>query len=116
MHNYWKNRKQVELDHNQNGYVHMCTALGEYFNGVFSTHTYTQLALAVYSRSPAAFEALQSFNILQLPSTTTLKSCMKSNKEGPGECAQRLAEERKLYDARVEWHRNSDAIKVPSTE
>ena len=41
---------------------------------------------------------------------------MKSNKEGPGECAQRLAEERKLYDARVEWHRNSGAKFPPLSE
>ena len=30
--------------------------------------------LAVFSRSPAAYEALKSFNILQLPSQATLQS------------------------------------------
>ena len=31
------------------------------------------VALAVYLRSPAAYEALKSFNILQLPSQSTLR-------------------------------------------
>ena len=62
------------------------------------------IALAVYSRSPAAYEALQSFSILQLPSATTLKSYTKSNKEAPGDCARRLAEERALYDAQAQQH------------
>lgn len=70
----------------------------------------------MYSRSPAAFEALQSFKILQLPSTATLKSYTKSNKEAPGECAKRLAEERKLYDARVQWYRESGAKFPPLSE
>ena len=62
------------------------------------------VALAVYSRSPSAYEALQSFNILQLPGTTTLKSYTRSNKEAPGECSRRLADERVLYDALVQQH------------
>lgn len=41
---------------------------------------------------------------------------MKSNKEGPGECAQSLAEERKLYDARIQWHRSSGAKFPPLSE
>lgn len=35
---------------------------------------YTLLALAVYSRSPAAYEALKSFGILQLPARSTLQA------------------------------------------
>ena len=63
-------------------------------------------AFAVYSRSPAAFEALSSFKILQLhvPSSTTLKSYVQSNKEAPAECANRLAHERSLYNAQVKEH------------
>lgn len=32
------------------------------------------IALAVFTRSPAAYDALQSFNILQLPSRSTLQA------------------------------------------
>ena len=32
------------------------------------------LALAVYSRSPAAYDALKSFNILRLPSRSTMQA------------------------------------------
>ena len=39
----------------------------------WSTITY-RLALAIYSRSPSAYEALKSFKILQLPSSSSLKS------------------------------------------
>ena len=59
------------------------------------------IALAVYCRSPAAFEALSSFKLLQLPGVYTLKSFTRSNKEDPGECANRLAHERAMYDDRV---------------
>lgn len=43
------------------------------------------MALAVYCRSPAAYEALSSFNILQLPSTASLKTYRSvfHQKEGP---------------------------------
>ena len=32
------------------------------------------LALAIYSRSPAAYDALKSFNILNLPSRSTMQA------------------------------------------
>ena len=63
-------------------------------------------ALAIYCRSPAAFEALSSFKLLQLPGAYTLKRYTRSNKEDPGECDKRLAHEREMYD-----ERRSDAIK-----
>ena len=44
-----------------------------------------RMCLAVYTRSPAAYEALSSFNILQLPSVSRMKSFTGANyqKEGP---------------------------------
>lgn len=65
---------------------------------------YCRAALAVYSRSPAAFEALRDFNILQLPGVSTLKSFVRSNKEAPGECVKRLATERNHYNIRIQEH------------
>lgn len=61
-------------------------------------------ALAVYTRSPAAYEALSSFHLLQLPSAGTLKTYTRSNLEVCGEVEGRLAEERAKYDARVAEH------------
>ena len=49
----------------------------------WSTVTY-RIALAVYIRSPAAYEALRSFKILQLPSVTTLKTFKGPRLHQPG--------------------------------
>ena len=42
------------------------------------------IALAVYTRSPAAYEALKSFGILQLPSRSTLQSYTGAFLHDPG--------------------------------
>ena len=64
------------------------------------------VAMAIYTRSPAAYEALSSFHILQLPGPNTLRSYIRStrNTEVAGECEKRLASERKKYDARILEH------------
>jgi hypothetical protein len=59
------------------------------------------LALAVFTRSPAAYEALKSFKLLQLPSVRLLKHYIDSNLEEAGECLKRLEEEGKCYQAKV---------------
>ena len=41
-------------------------------------------ALAVYVRSPAAYEALKSFNLLQLPSKATLQAYTGAFLDEPG--------------------------------
>ena len=51
----------------------------------------------VFSRSPAACEALKSFKLLQLPSVRTLKHYIDANLKVAGECLQRLEDERKHY-------------------
>ena len=43
-----------------------------------------RVALAVFTRSPAAYEALKSFGILQLPSVRSLKHFIGSNLDKPG--------------------------------
>ena len=63
----------------------------------YSVITY-RVALAVFTRSPAAYEALKSFNILQLPSVSIMKSYMRANREEPGPVYHRLAEEKKKYE------------------
>ena len=60
------------------------------------------VALAVFTRSPAAYEALRSFKLLQLPSVRTLKHYIDANLEEAGDCIKRLEEERKHYLAMVE--------------
>lgn len=62
------------------------------------------IALAVYTRSPKAFEALSSFHLLQLPSVSTLRNYTRANREAPGEVDERLQQERTRYNARVQEH------------
>lgn len=45
---------------------------------------YLTLALAVYNRSPSAYEALRDLSILQLPCTKVLKKVLKDGAEQPG--------------------------------
>ena len=42
------------------------------------------VALAIFTRSPAAFEALRSLKILQLPSRSSLESFTSANTQRPG--------------------------------
>ena len=55
------------------------------------------LALAVYTRSPAAYTAF-SFSILQLPSKRSLQAFVGANCDPPG-VNEKIAEQRNLYDA-----------------
>ena len=55
------------------------------------------VALAVYSRSPAAFEALKSLNILQLPSRSSLQAYLSSHQNDPGVKEESLALQFDLY-------------------
>ena len=55
----------MEYGYDQHGYVTL---------SLFSVLTMMSLALAVYTRSPASYEALKSFEILQLPCQSTLLS------------------------------------------
>ena len=56
------------------------------------------LALAVYVRSPAAYEALKSFRILQLPSKSTLQSYTGAFLHEPGACAESIIKQVSQYN------------------
>ena len=58
-----------------------------------------RLALAVYTRSPAAYEALKSFNILQLPSKCSLQAFLSENSSNPGVNEEKISQQKHLYDA-----------------
>lgn len=60
-----------------------------------------RLALAVYARSPAAYEALKSFKVLQLPSKRSLQAYLSANSQLAGVDEARISEQRDLYDAFV---------------
>lgn len=75
-------------------------------------YSYTSVHVALAARSPAAFEALHSFKVLQLPSSTTLKAFTASN-ECPGEVDASVADECPKYDAHVAEHRNSGKLNYP---
>ena len=55
------------------------------------------IALAIYIRSPAAYEALKSFKILQLPSKSTLQSCTGAFLHEPGVSNQCVANQVAQY-------------------
>ena len=61
-------------------------------------------ALAVHTRSPAAYDALRSFKLLQLPCIRTLKYYIDSNLEEAGEVEKRLLERKGQYDKLVQLH------------
>lgn len=58
--------------------------------------------LAVYSHSPAAYEVLKSFKLVQVSSVRTLKYYVDANLEGAGESTSRIILIRKAYIAIVE--------------
>ena len=55
------------------------------------------IALAVYTRSPAAYEALCNFKLLQLPSVRSLKFYIDANLENAGDSVLRLKKSRRQY-------------------
>lgn len=65
-------------------------------------HAVCSIALAVFTRSPSAYEALKGFNLLQLPSVRTLKHYIDGNLEEAGDSMERLKIERKKYLEMVE--------------
>ena len=72
-------------------------------------------ALAIYSRSPTAYEALHGFGILQLPGESTLKTFTSCNLEAPGLNEEQLAHACKQYDAMVREKRES-GVPAPFSE
>jgi len=56
------------------------------------------LALAVYVCSPAAYEALKSFKVLQLPSKSTLQSYTGAFLHEPGACAKSIIKQVAQYN------------------
>ena len=59
-------------------------------------------ALAVYSRSPAAFEAIKHLGILQLPSSSSLQAFMSSHQQDPGANEEHMELQSTLYNQHVE--------------
>ena len=56
----------------------------------------------MYSRSPAAYQALRGFKLLQLPCVRTLKYYIDSNLESAGDSMERLQQCRVQYNALIE--------------
>ena len=74
----------LELDNNQNGYA-LATVL-QLVHLPF-------VALAIYIRSPAAYQVLQSFGILKLPSKSTLQSYSGAFIHEPGASTACIADQ-----------------------
>ena len=58
-----------------------------------------RVALAVFTRSTAAYEALQGFGILNLPSVRSLKHITSAYIEKPGRCEGSIQYQKERYDA-----------------
>ena len=68
----------------------------------FPMYNYLHVALAVYTRSPAAYEAVRNFRLIQLPSVRFLKQFIDANLEDVGDSRARLVQSRKNYLVMVE--------------
>ena len=66
----------------------------------------------MYSRSPAAYEALKSFKLVQLPSIRTLKYYVDANLENAGDSTSRIIQSRKEYIAMIEEMAKEKADKI----
>ena len=64
---------------------------------LYITYLETILALAVFTRSPAAYNALKSFKILQLPSRSTIQSYTGSFLHEPGASSSCIANQLATY-------------------
>ena len=69
----------------------------------------------MYTRSPAACEALKGFNVLKLPSVSSLKAFTGSNLEAPGDIQKRLSESYTDYQAMIE-QKKAQGLKTPLGE
>ena len=68
-------------------------------------------ALAVYVKSPAAYEALKSFSLLQLPSKATLQAYIGAFLDEPGMCTTCI-----LYDDVYNLGKQSNPITLSTGE
>lgn len=75
---------------------------------------YVYVALAVFTRSPAAYDALKSFKLLQVPSRRTLKEYIDANLEEAGECLEHLEDERRRYLDMIERRKKEIETKQSS--
>ena len=55
-------------------------------------------ALAIYSRSPAAFEAVRNLGILQLPNRSSLQAFLSNERSEPGANEGQIAAQFELYE------------------
>ena len=74
-----------------------------------------RMALAIYTRSPSAYEALKGFGILQLPGVSTLKTFTSFNLENAGISEERLAHACKQYDQMAQ-EKQATGSRVPFSE
>ena len=63
-----------------------------------NTYLFSILALAIYTRSPAAFRAVRSLGILQLPCSKELQRIVSRNADGPGIHENYLAHQSQEYE------------------
>ena len=65
----------------------------------------------IFRRSPAAYDALKSFKLLQLPHVRTLKHYIDSNLEEAGEVERRLVDRKSEYNKLISLHKERHTVK-----
>lgn len=74
-------------------YIGLCLVVNS-FCCVLCLH----VTLAIYTRSPAAFRAVQSLGILQLPCCKELQRIVSKNADGPGIHEHYIAHQSEVYE------------------
>lgn len=64
----------------------------------YYTYNWLSLVLAIYARSPAAFRAVRSLGILELPCTKHLQCIISKTADGPGIQEQYIAHQQNKYE------------------
>lgn len=99
-----RERADFEADQKKNSATHT--------GNRFSTITY-RLALAVYARSPAAYRALASFDLLRLPSVYSVRNASRAYSSEAGVSHEYLATQQKRYaDYKEEKLRKGEKLPV----
>ena len=77
-------------------YMHVyCTVVHKYY----AIDIFKIIALAIFSRSPAAYHAVRSLGIFQLPCDKTVRGYMYKHASSPGIQEDGLLDRAKRYDA-----------------
>lgn len=94
----WQRDSENKLKHDRRYFYEDQKKCGEGYNGNRWSPITIRIALSIFSRSPAAYKALKSFNIFKLPSASTLKKRSQVYDNTPGINHNYLCEQQQKYE------------------